>query len=80
MGGNRSLFWAESVLAALNGALVVDTMISREWIEVVFGVDPDHGNGSLEWLIIAGVAILTILFALAARYEWRRLSIADRGD
>jgi hypothetical protein len=49
------------------------TLFSRDWIEVLFRVDPDHGNGSIEWLIL-GVFLAMALIALAlASVEWRRL-------
>jgi hypothetical protein len=36
-----------------------------DWIERWFGVSPDNGDGSLEWLVLcvaigAGVAVLTM--------------------
>jgi hypothetical protein len=39
-----------------------------DWIERWFGVSPDNGDGSLEWLIvcvaiIAGVTVLTMAMA-----------------
>jgi hypothetical protein len=47
--------------------------VSREWIEVVFRVDPDHGSGSLEWLIVAVLAVATAVFASLACAQWRRM-------
>ena len=48
------------------------TLIVRDWIEVVFRVDPDAHNGTAEWLIVlllgAGVVVSTLL----AGHEWRR--------
>jgi len=67
----RKWFWVESALAAVSFVLAVVTVISREWIEFLFGVDPDHGSGALEWAIVAGLAITAAAFGLLARYEWR---------
>jgi hypothetical protein len=48
------------------------TLAWRDWIEIVFKVDPDHHSGSLEWMIVgAALAVIVITFA-AARFEWRR--------
>jgi hypothetical protein len=42
----------------------------------VFNVDPDSGNGSLEWLIVVALAVVTVVFAVLARLEWRRTQSA----
>ena len=68
----RARFWIESVLAALTCLLAIFTLISREWVEIVFRVDPDHSSGSFEWALIGGLFVLTLTFALVARTEWRR--------
>jgi hypothetical protein len=72
----RLRFWIEVGLAAASALLLVVTLITREWIELVFGVDPDNGSGSLEWLIVALTAATTIAFAVAARLEWRHARAA----
>ncbi len=59
-------------IAAL--ALGVLTLFWKDWIEIVFRVDPDHGDGSAEWWVVAGLVVISgISFALS-RWELRRLS------
>jgi hypothetical protein len=79
MAAMRRRFWIELALAAVTGVLAVVTLISHEWIEIVFGVDPDGGSGALEWGIVVVLALATVVFALLARVEWRRSAAADPG-
>jgi hypothetical protein len=65
-------FKLEAGLAGLSALLFLLTLAWRDWIEIVFGVDPDHGNGSLEWIIVALTAAAAVVFAALARAEWRR--------
>jgi hypothetical protein len=65
-------------LAAVSALLFVTTLFWREWIEIVFGVDPDHGDGSLESLVMALTAASAIIASLVARADWRRLG-TDEG-
>ena len=69
-------FWLETGMAIVTGILFVITLVQRDWIEIVFGVDLDNHNGILEWLIVGALVVVTItLFALAS-YEWRRARAA----
>ena len=52
--------WVTATLAAVTGGLLLLTLVSREWIELIFGVDPDNGDGTLEWVV---VGVLTVAFA-----------------
>jgi hypothetical protein len=72
MRGVRRRFWVESALAAVTVFLVLLTLVWRDWIEEVFGVDPDGGNGSFEWLIAVAFVAAAIAFSAGARREWRR--------
>jgi hypothetical protein len=72
----RVRFWIEALLGAFTGFLLVLTLVWPDWIEGVFGVDPDHGNGSLEWLICAVCLVATAAFFFAARRDWRAAALA----
>jgi hypothetical protein len=69
----RARFALEAGFASLCGALALVTLFWRDWIEALTGFDPDHHNGSFEWLIVAGLFAACVLVALVARAEWRRL-------
>ncbi|HEY7032416.1 MAG TPA: hypothetical protein VH482_13840 [Thermomicrobiales bacterium] len=66
-------FRIETALAVLTTALFVLTLITREWIEALTGWDPDHGNGSLEWLIVAALAVVSVALIFQARSDWRKV-------
>jgi hypothetical protein len=65
-------FWIESVLAAVTSILFLVTLVWREWIEAVFKVDPDGGDGSLEWAIVGVLFAASATLSVMARAEWRR--------
>ena len=71
----RRRFWIEVILAAVNVALLALTVVWTEWIELVFHVDPDAGSGELEWAIAGVTLVLTLVFSMLARLEWRRASL-----
>jgi hypothetical protein len=68
----RSRFWLELGLGSLTGILFLITLVSPDWIEAVFGWDPDRHSGSLEWGIVLGLLALTIVASGTAYAEWRR--------
>jgi hypothetical protein len=67
----RRRFWIETTLGVVTGALFLLTLAWRDWIETIFGVDPDHGNGSVEWLVVAALALGALALFALARAEWR---------
>ncbi len=73
----RWFFWLEMILSCIAGLLFVLTLVERTWVELLLHIDPDQGNGSLEWLVVSGLLVVTlVLFALAG-YEWRRARLAS---
>ena len=65
-------FWAELVAGVTSGVLFLVTVVWPQWIEAVFGADPDGGNGEAEWGIVALFAVVSLVLLLTARWEWRR--------
>ena len=68
----RRRFWLEAGMATVTSILFVITLVQRDWIEIVFGADPDNRNGTLEWLIVGTLLVVTITLFTLANYEWRR--------
>ena len=61
----------EAVVSALGIVTLVLTLFWKDWIEAIFGVDPDRHNGFVEW-VIAGVALaLSVICAARARANRR---------
>jgi hypothetical protein len=78
MWNERTRLYLEIASATLFSMLFLLTLVTREWIEEVFGVDPDGGSGALEWLIVAALLLVTVGFGIAARRDWRRVHGAER--
>jgi len=78
MGQARKRLRLEVGLAILSVLLFVATPLWPEWIEIVFGVDPDYGNGSIEWLIMELTAISAVIAIFLARADWRHLRSQTR--
>ena len=72
--GLRIRFWTEAILASITAFLAALTLFWHDWIEA-FGLDPDHGNGTVEWLVVGGLLAGTVAAAALARVEWRRAAL-----
>jgi hypothetical protein len=68
----RARFSLEAVLAALTTGLFALTLVSRDWIEIVFGIEPDQSNGTLEWVIVGALLVVSVALIALARRDWRR--------
>lgn len=65
-------FWVELAMGLTSLALFVLTSLWPQWIELVFGADPDGGSGEAEWGLVAVFAAATVVLLWTARAEWRR--------
>lgn len=72
----RGRFWVEAALAVASAVLLVLTMIWHDWIEIVLGVRLDHGDGSLERLLVIVFLLVTAASSALTRHEWRRNRLA----
>lgn len=61
----------EIALSVLSGGLAVLTAVSPEWIEILTGLEPDAGNGTLEWIIVLSFAALAVILGFVARHDLR---------
>ena len=70
----RLLQRVEEVAAGATGLLALITVVWHDWIEWTFRIDPDHGNGDLEWIVVAFLLGLSAAFGLLARRRVRQHS------
>jgi hypothetical protein len=68
-------FWFEVGLAIAAFILAIVTMIWRDWIEIVFRIDPDEGSGALEVIVVVGLLGVSIASTLLAGHDWRRARV-----
>jgi DMSO/TMAO reductase YedYZ heme-binding membrane subunit len=73
-------FGIEAAFACASALLFVLTLVWRDWIEVIFGVDPDRGSGTTEWAVVAALLLATLVGTLVARAEFRRGHSAQLAD
>lgn len=72
-------FWLELTLASITAVLAVLTLVWHDWIEAVFGVDPDHHKGSFEWELVVVCCVVSLAAAYLARREWRSAALGSDG-
>jgi hypothetical protein len=70
----------EVLLAAASGLVGLVTLVWPDWIELVFGADPDGGNGAVEVLIVIAFLCVSVGTSLVARWEFRVRPVAKEGQ
>jgi hypothetical protein len=70
--GLRKRFWIECIAFAIASALAVLTLVRRDWIEAIFGVNPDAHSGALEVAITVVAGAVALAIGAMARAEFRR--------
>jgi hypothetical protein len=60
------------------GLVAAITLFWHDWIEIVFGVDPDKGSGLAEWSIVAVLTTAAVTLSIIARFEWQNARLAER--
>jgi undecaprenyl pyrophosphate phosphatase UppP len=68
----------ETAIAAVAGVLGILTIFWHDWIEALTGWDPDHHNGSFEWIIIVALLAVAVVVGAMARRDWRSSVALER--
>jgi hypothetical protein len=64
----------EMAVALCAGILGILTIFWHDWIEALTGQDPDHHNGSAEWIVVVGLLAVAVAMGFAARRHWKLLT------
>ena len=68
----RQRFYWDLALVLAGILLFVLTLVWKDWIELAFRLDPDAGNGAVEFLMCAALLGAVAISGWLARTEWRR--------
>jgi hypothetical protein len=74
MKPSKVRFRVETAVALFAGILGLLTAFWHDWIEALTGWDPDHHNGSAEWLIVAALLVVAAVLGALARRDWKLLA------
>jgi len=69
-------FWIEAVIAGIGIVLFLLTLFTREWIELLTGLDPDGGSGALEFALALGLLAVAAVSAFLARRTYVAVAAA----
>jgi len=80
MKASKLRFGVKTAFSVCAGVLGIVTAFWRDWIEALTGWDPDHHNGSAEWLIVVGLLVVAVVSGALARREWKLLTAVSAGS
>jgi hypothetical protein len=64
------------ILTVVCLVLTVLAALVPAWIELTTGLDPDQGNGELEWLLAVAFGVAGIVFGVLTWRTRRRLALS----
>lgn len=67
----------EMAIASCAGILGVLTIFWHDWIEALTGWDPDHHNGSVEWIIVVVLLAIAVGIGLLARRDLKLAAVPE---
>jgi small-conductance mechanosensitive channel len=65
--------WIVTMLSVASLAMLVATTVAPDWIERVFGAEPDRRDGSAEVIATLALLAVTVISGVGAVVSWRRL-------
>lgn len=65
-------FWIEASLSSMSALLFIIALALPDWLEFAFHIEPDAGNGALEWAIAILTSIVSLVCFAFSRREWIR--------
>lgn len=68
---SRARAWLATVSAVVGLGLCLLTLVWSEWIELLFGVDPDRHRGGLELLMAGAFLVSSVVLGRLAGRDWR---------
>lgn len=71
----KNLHWVEAIMGLITGALFLLTLVQADWLEAI-GINPDGGNGSVERMIVAALALATVALFSLASYQFGKAKAA----
>lgn len=69
--GSKRRAWLATSFAVVGLTLSLLTLVWGDWIELLFGADPDQHSGALELLVSGAFLGASALLAGLARRDWR---------